>query len=429
MRNMSILFVGLLNLAVAAALSAQPTITTLHNFTNTAGDGANPRTSVTIGPGGVLYGVTLSGGTFGQGTIFSLKPPASPGGSWTETLLYEFTDGSDGGGPISRLATGAGPGGAVVLYGTTTFSAGTPFGSVYSLTAPATTGGPWTFATLFTFAGINGAGGYPVGGITIGPGGVLYGAAQYGGTGCPNVYPNFGCGEVYSLTPPAAPGGAWTQTILHSFLFTEGYGPQSPIVIGPGGVLYGTAIHGGDLSACPTNKSGCGTVYSLTPPATPGGSWTLSVLYSFSNGADGIFPSAVVLGANGIIYGSTYQNVFSLTPPASPGDSWTETVVQTFSSELEGPLVSLVIGSNGTLFGATPGGAADAGTIFSLTPPASSGGVWTNNQMVRFSPTTNGTKPQGLTLGVSGGRAVLYGTTEFGLTTLFNDGTVFALQP
>jgi hypothetical protein len=53
-----------------------------------------------VGQGGVLYGVTAYGGyefsNDGSGTIFSLAPPTSQGGAWTETQLYRFTDGADG---------------------------------------------------------------------------------------------------------------------------------------------------------------------------------------------------------------------------------------------------------------------------------------------------------------------------------------------
>ena len=64
---------------------------------------------------GNLYGFSGSGGAYGKGAVFELTP--SPGG-WTETILYSFTGGSDGGGPDSLLVGrdgnlyGAGGGGA-----------------------------------------------------------------------------------------------------------------------------------------------------------------------------------------------------------------------------------------------------------------------------------------------------------------------------
>ncbi len=70
-----------------------------------------------IGTGGVLYGVTAYGGndnvaTGGAGTIFSLAPPQSSGGAWTETVLYRFMDGTDGSFPGCAILSRLG-----VLYG------------------------------------------------------------------------------------------------------------------------------------------------------------------------------------------------------------------------------------------------------------------------------------------------------------------------
>src|SRR5450755_556284 len=57
-----------------------------------------------------------------------LTPPASPGGVWAEAVLYSFTGGSDGYEPLAGVA--AGKGGA--LYGTTCCG-GTVFGTVFKL--------------------------------------------------------------------------------------------------------------------------------------------------------------------------------------------------------------------------------------------------------------------------------------------------------
>jgi uncharacterized repeat protein (TIGR03803 family) len=61
---------------------------------------------------------------------------------------------------------------------------------------------------------------------------------------------------VYSLAPPASPGGAWTETILHNFTGADGANPYADVVIGSGGVLYGTTYIGGTANL--------GTVFSLT---------------------------------------------------------------------------------------------------------------------------------------------------------------------
>lgn len=74
---------------------------------------------------GNLYGTTVEGGLYAEGTVFKLTPAA--GRSWTETILHDFGGGTDGayldGGVIFDAAGN--------LYGTTvvggTFSEGTVF--------------------------------------------------------------------------------------------------------------------------------------------------------------------------------------------------------------------------------------------------------------------------------------------------------------
>ena len=93
-------------------------------------DGGDVYSGVVIGSGGVLYGTTFSGGSANAGTVFSLTPPASPGGAWTETVLHEFIGEKDGDEPIGPVVIGK----SGVLYGTT-FGVGgaSSWGTVFSL--------------------------------------------------------------------------------------------------------------------------------------------------------------------------------------------------------------------------------------------------------------------------------------------------------
>jgi len=88
------------------------TLMVLYGFSGS--DGSCHSTGVLPGGGGELYGTTANGGTAGEGTVFVLKPPTSRGGGWTETVLYNFTGGADGGNPNGPAIDGKG-----VLYGTT----------------------------------------------------------------------------------------------------------------------------------------------------------------------------------------------------------------------------------------------------------------------------------------------------------------------
>jgi len=62
---------------------------------------------------GNLYGTTSNQGFWGYGAVFELTLHSD--GTWTETTLYAFTGGSDGGTPMANLIFAK----AGNLYGTT----------------------------------------------------------------------------------------------------------------------------------------------------------------------------------------------------------------------------------------------------------------------------------------------------------------------
>jgi hypothetical protein len=70
--------------------------------------------------------LTALGGAAGLGTIFHLKALEAQDGGWTESLLYSFTGGSDGGRPTGLSIHGG------RLYGATYFDGGNG-GTVFSL--------------------------------------------------------------------------------------------------------------------------------------------------------------------------------------------------------------------------------------------------------------------------------------------------------
>ena len=93
---------------------------------------------------------------------------------------------------------------------------------------------------LHSFMGSPTDGSYPVGGVTIGTGGVLYGTTNSGGTdqvgpGCSATVGGSSCqGTIFSLAPPAAPTDAWTETLLYSVgegAFADGFGYEAGVLI------------------------------------------------------------------------------------------------------------------------------------------------------------------------------------------------------
>lgn len=212
---------------------------------NGDGDGANPFSVVFDGKGN-LYGVTSGGGQCQQGlcsgTIFELKAPAKKGGTWTERILYRF---SQNNGLVSGVVFGK----SGALYGAT-------LTSVYQL---ARKGGVWTYTDLQDFNG--GSGGYYLlAGVTPDDSGNLYGTTAGGGN-------QSGDGIVFQLAPPGKNGGGWTETVLHDFAGgQDGNEPAGNLVFGKGGLLYGTTLSGGTENPCGIYKSpGCGTVFAIAP--------------------------------------------------------------------------------------------------------------------------------------------------------------------
>jgi len=236
--------------------------------------------------------------------VFSLTPPASPGGAWTETVLYSFTGGANGAVPGASIVIGPDGG----LYGMTSYFAGDAnCGTVFNLQPPASPDGSWVERILHTFTCSPNDGDNTNGGVLVkGDAGVLYGTTSAGGTS--------NGGTAFSLTPPASTGGAWTEAVLYSFPFPSGYqenyyyGPVGSVAIGRGGTLYGVTNAGGSGTGPYCTAGYCGTVFSLTPPASPGGAWTEAVLHNFTGyPSDGANPFAgVVMGSDGVLYGATY---------------------------------------------------------------------------------------------------------------------------
>jgi len=314
--------------------------TAIYTFDNMGSSGCIPSAAPIQGPGGVLYGTATYGGAYGDGVLYQLQPPSTPGGAWTETVLYSFEILNAG----TAVAGPPVPGPSGSLY---CIAAGGAYGygALVQLLPPTAPGGAWTQAVLYNFDYYSAAEG-----LLPGPDGILYGAN--------------GAGPILQLNPPAAPGGSWTETVLYTLTRSDGITPTY-LTLASDGTLYGVTW-GSNFGY----GGGRATVFQLTPPTSAGGSWTFTLLRDF--GAQfGINLNSPLLLRDGNLYGTvtsaTGGQVFELQPPAITGGAWTLVHLHQFTGN-QLPGGTLVMDKNGGIFGVTaaPYNQTPGGTVYRL---------------------------------------------------------------
>ena len=255
----------------------------MHEFKNLPKDGAGPVGTQALDSSGNIYGVTFGGGANGNGTFYEITAAGA------EKVLYSFGNAPDGAHPGSGPVSYSGNYYGVTIDGGTNTCYNGSCGTIFKITSAGKetvlynfTGGsdglnPYeligdsngnfyglsktqdnTTAAIFE---INSAGDFSIaydgshvsqiGYIIMGSNGTLY-ASSSGGDNCS---PN-GCGQILQITPTG--GGNGTVTVLHQFDQTDGslLNPFEDLVF-DGGVLYGTTNYGGS-----TNN---GVIYKLKP--------------------------------------------------------------------------------------------------------------------------------------------------------------------
>jgi len=288
-----------------------------------------------------------------------------------------------------------------------------------------------TFTVIHTFLG-GADGDEPAYGMTIDPYGTLYGSTFEGDAGTGTIFRLRYRNNVWQLNP--------------LYLFTGG--PQSPgaipysgVVLGPGGVLFGTTAFGGEGN-CSTwgGTLGCGTVFKLQPPLSICVNaecyWLETRLSEFNGATGGATPygGIPIFDQAGNMYGTAYGGgnencgggcglVYELSPS---NGGWTETVLYSFNGgtgDGASPWAGVIFDSGGNLYGTTEfGGAYGYGTIYELSP---SNGSWTEKILYNFAGQQDGGWPYaGLVFDHSGN---LYGATTVGGNGA--GGTLFELSP
>jgi len=377
--------------------SAQVKFQVVHAF-GAPGDGVGLLDGVVIDAEGNLYGTNGQGGAYNLGDVFELSSDES--GGWTETLLYSFgTSGeSDGSSPGGPVTIGSGG----VLYGATTGGGTHNMGTLYSLTQGST---GWAEAILHSFN--------------------LYqdGVDGFSSNLALDVKGNlFGRGGTFEFSP--GPKG-WTLTPTCTWRRICGFNELNGTALGPGDRLFAAGTGG---------KYNVGDVYAVVP--TPNG-WQVGDLYDFrATQGDGQIPGfgPLVADHTGNIYGVTMQGgtqvcgnggcgtVYKLTRQAN--GTWKETILYNFGPPATGfsPIGGVILDKAGNLYGTTGyGGPCDCGVVYRLSHNQND--TWTYTVLHEFSNFDGALPYSALTFDSHGN---LFGTTLGG--GAYGVGVVFEIS-
>jgi uncharacterized repeat protein (TIGR03803 family) len=389
--------------APVAAYGQTPGFSVLYSFTDGTDGGVPTESPLIQDTAGVLYGTVGFAGNLQCvcGGVYSLVPSTG-----AHTTLYDFT------GPV----TGAGPSGSVNrdsrgnLYGTTVAGGSSQQAGVVYRLSPS---GQET--VLHSFDQIGDA---PSAGLIGDGAGNLYGTTGFGGSS--------GLGSVFRIDATGA------YTVIHNFPSATGDGeePHSNLLLTPSGNLLGSTLLGGD--------EGVGALFRLNPNGD------YEVLHSFERSAgNGAYPesSGVVADAANNLYGVTeYGGVSDMGVVYKLDAAGVFSVIYSFTGGSDGgfPIGKLFIDQAGRLYGtASEGG--NTGGVCAQQNPGGCGVLFevdpsTGQEKVLYSFTgiTDGYRPDSGLTGrrVSDSSGVFYelfGTAAFGGDPVCTCGIVFRL--
>jgi len=300
------------------------TVTTVHSFASP--DGARPSPWLVVGNDRALYGMTTQGGGLVDlGTIFRVDTGENFASlySFDETARY----GNRPGQPV------VGSDGALYGLSPSRLFRIDPAGGV------TTTQVQWSNEFMPSGQGP----------VVLGTDGAFY----WTGSSYPDPYSGFrGFFGIFRVD------SAGNGSTLH---LEQGFDvgcSSSPLALGSDGAFYGTTSYGD----CGGDSPGAGTIFRID------GEGDFTTLHTF-DGLDGGGPSALALGSDGALYGTTaYGGAHEAGTLFKIEGAGTLTSLHSFSGpDGTNPSTSLTLGSDAALYGITRnGGASNLGTIFRI---------------------------------------------------------------
>jgi uncharacterized repeat protein (TIGR03803 family) len=357
-------------------ISTNGALTTLYSFSG-GNDGANPESGLAQGSDGFFYGTTYFGGASGPGvqgygTVFKISTNGELATLYSFGTVRQFGNPVDGADPYGRLVQGSDG----YFYGTTAYGGPNRFGTVFKISA---TG---SLTSLYSFDYSDGI--EPLAGLVQGSDGNFYGTTAYGGTN--------GNGTVFKISAT----GAFAK--MYSFTGgVDGANPESGLAQGSDGFFYGTTYAGGDIDY--NGSDGYGMVFKIS--AT--GAFTNLYSFTGGNdGASP--ETTLVQGSDGFLYGTTSQGgpnyggtVFKISTNGLLSTLYGFTIEDNFDGQgFSAPHGGLVQGSDGYFHG-TAYSLNVGGTVFKISVT----GAFTS--LYSFTGSVDGASPQAALVQGSGG--------------------------
>jgi uncharacterized repeat protein (TIGR03803 family) len=306
---------------------------TLRSFTGP--DGGGPQSGLAFGTNGFLFGATYGGGISNFGVIFKI----GTNGSGFQ-VLHHFTGSTDGKNPSADPIIASD--GAV--YGVTYYADGATRGTVYKINQDGS-----GYQVIHTFTGTP-DGQQPTARLLQASDGMLYGTTVFGGISSQ-------LGTIYRLNL----GGGGYQ-VVHALQSSSGEGRnlQAGLCQSANGLLYGTVYVGGSANV--------GGIFKMD---TEGVSYSLFRSFQTSGGDGQNPNTDLVEGPDGYLYGGTYAGgVSGGTLFKVKNDNSDYAILRSFATtgnDFYTPNAPL-IRSNGVLYGTTRyGGGGAAGCVYALT--------------------------------------------------------------